>query len=56
MVFDPRGQVLAESFGAEGELTVASLPGQPLNRLREKGMSSMKDPFFLAGRRPELYR
>ena len=56
MVFDPRGQVLAESFGEEGELTVASLPGQPLNRLREKGMSSMKEPFFLAGRRPELYR
>lgn len=56
LVFGPKGDVLAESFGDQEQLLVADLSAERINRLRSPKRVSMRDSFFLAERRKELYR
>lgn len=56
MVLGPQGNVLAENFEGKEALTVVSLKAEALNQIRQNCSSSMKDSFFLAQRRPELYQ
>jgi len=55
MVLDPRGRILAENFSGEEVLTIISLKSEPLTKIRRERSASMKNSFFLAQRRPELY-
>lgn len=55
LVLGPKGEVLAANQGNE-ELTVVTLAAESLNSLRRKSRFSMRDSFFLADRRKELYR
>jgi len=50
LIFDPRGQVIAETSGPEENMLVAELKADLLEKTRDTRMG-----FFLAYRRPELY-
>jgi len=50
LIFDPRGQVIAETSGPEENMLVAELKADLLEKTRNARMG-----FFLAYRRPELY-
>ncbi|MCL5058001.1 MAG: nitrilase family protein [Actinobacteria bacterium] len=55
LVIDPKGNPVAEKFdGTEGML-VADLDSGLINTVRMKKSKSMRDSFFLDGRRPDLY-
>lgn len=56
LLFGPKGEVLAENFEAGEELLAADLSAERINLLRSSQRVSMKDSFFLADRRKELYR
>lgn len=56
LVFGPKGEVLAESFDTQEQLLVADLSAKRINLLRSSKRASMRDSFFLADRRKELYR
>jgi predicted amidohydrolase len=56
LFFGPKGEVLAENFQTEEQLLTADLSAERLNLLRNPNRVSMKDSFFLADRRKELYR
>ncbi len=55
LVIGPKGDLLSESgFGEEGILQ-ATLPADRINLIRRPERASMRDTFFLADRRKELY-
>jgi omega-amidase len=56
LVFGPKGDVLAEAFNRKEELLVHTLSAERINHLRAPGRASMRDSFFLADRRKELYK
>lgn len=56
LVIGPKGEVEAEAFHGTEELLVHTLSAEPINRLRTVDRVSMRDSFFLADRRKELYR
>lgn len=56
LFFGPKGEVLAESFETGEELLVTDLSAERINILRSPKRVSMKDSFFLADRRKELYK
>ncbi len=56
LVLGPKGEMLAESFDGRGGMLLAELPAEVLNTLRSQSGRSMKERFFLAQRRKELYR
>jgi predicted amidohydrolase len=55
MVLDPRGDVLAEDFSGDESLLIAELDPELINTIRRQQGKSMRDTFFIKGRRPELY-
>lgn len=56
MIIDPKGNVLAEDFGGKQSMLVASLDCSQINSIRERKSSSMANSFFIANRRPEIYK
>ncbi|SHN88298.1 nitrilase family protein [Desulfitobacterium chlororespirans] len=56
LVFGPKGEVLAENQDTQEQLFVVDLPAKPINTLRSPKRQSMRDTFFLADRRKELYK
>lgn len=58
LVLGPKGDICAETFEQDGEAEIlyADLPGGRLNHLRKHSRTSMKESFFLADRRKELYK
>ncbi|MFZ5591418.1 MAG: nitrilase-related carbon-nitrogen hydrolase [Bacillota bacterium] len=56
LVLDMRGNLLAESFHNQEDMLICTLPAAPLNYVRSGNPRSMRDTFYLACRRPELYR
>lgn len=56
LVFGPKGEVQAESFDPGEQLLVVDLSSERINLLRSSNRISMRDSFFLADRRKELYR
>jgi predicted amidohydrolase len=55
LVLDPKGNVIAESFGDCENMLVADLDPDPINTIRQQEARTMRNIFFLAARRPELY-
>ncbi|MCL6636195.1 MAG: nitrilase family protein [Peptococcaceae bacterium] len=55
LVLDPKGNVLAESFGGGEGMLVADLDPALINTIRGQKAGTMRNIFFLAARRPELY-
>ncbi|ABO50706.1 Nitrilase/cyanide hydratase and apolipoprotein N-acyltransferase [Desulforamulus reducens MI-1] len=56
MVIDPKGNVLAEDFEGKQSMLVVDLDCAQINAIRERKSSSMANSFFLANRRPEIYK
>lgn len=56
LVLGPKGEVLGEDFSGREGLLVHALSAEKINRLRSTERESMRDSFFLADRRKELYR
>lgn len=56
MIIDPKGNVLAEDFGGKPSMLVKVLDCSKINDIRERKSSSMANSFFLASRRPEIYK
>ncbi len=55
LVIDPKGNIVAEAFNNREELLVADLDPVLINTIRRRESVSMRNSFFLDGRRPELY-
>lgn len=55
MVFNPKGELIAEDNGGKEEMLVVQLDAGLLNNLREDKKGNMQGRFFLQKRRPELY-
>ena len=56
LILGPKGEICAEDFSTgEGILTCTMLSAK-INNLRSRSRASMKESFFLADRRKELYR
>ena len=55
MVLDPKGNVIAGAFNGREELLVADLEPDLINTIRLRESDSMRNSFFLEGRRPKLY-
>lgn len=55
LVFGPKGEVISESSGSEEQLLVTELAAERINHLRSSNRVSMRDSFFLADRRKDLY-
>ena len=56
LVLGPKGELLEESFKKDEELLIVNLSAERINTLRSRSRTSMKDIFFLANRRKELYQ
>lgn len=55
VVWGPKGEILAQSLDRNDSILYAALSAQRLNNLRTRERKSMKDSFFLADRKKELY-
>ena len=55
LVFDPKGNILAEDFSQREGLLCVALEGSLINTIRQEERRTMRHSFYLAGRRPELY-
>jgi len=55
LVIGPKGDVLSESFFKEEAILATTLSAERINLLRRPDRISMRDTFFLADRRKELY-
>ncbi|HWQ76006.1 MAG TPA: nitrilase-related carbon-nitrogen hydrolase [Syntrophomonas sp.] len=55
MVWGPKGEILAMSQEQTDSILYAHLPAEPINQLRKQEKKSMRDSFFLANRKKELY-
>lgn len=55
LVIGPKGDVLNESFFKEEGILATTLSADRINLLRRPDRTSMRDTFFLADRRKELY-
>lgn len=55
LVLDPKGNIVAESFNGNENMLVAELDPVLLNTIRGREAETMRNSFFLAARRPELY-
>jgi len=56
LILGPKGEILNESFTQQEEIIVSELSADYLNNLRRRSAGTMKEIFFLAQRRRELYR
>lgn len=56
LVLSPKGEVIAESFRQEEGILTCELAADKINILRGRKRRTMKEIFFLAHRRKELYR
>ncbi len=56
LVFDPKGNIIAEDFSGQEGLLCVELESSLINTIRQKERRTMRHSFYLAGRRPELYR
>ncbi|MDA8227114.1 MAG: amidohydrolase [Desulfitobacterium hafniense] len=56
LVLGPKGDILAESGNCGEEIVFANLSAERINTLRSASRASMKESFFLADRRKDLYR
>lgn len=56
LVIDPKGNIIAESFEQQEGMLVADLNAEVINLIRQGDSPSMRHSFYLAGRRPELYK
>lgn len=55
MVWGPKGDIIAQSIDKTEQILYAPLSAGRLNNLRTRERKSMKDSFFLADRKKELY-
>lgn len=55
IVWGPKGEILAQSLDKTENIMYATLSAERLNNLRTRERKSMKDSFFLADRKKELY-
>jgi len=55
LVIDPKGNIVAEAFNNREEMLVTDLDPNIINTIRRSKSASMRDSFFLACRRLELY-
>lgn len=55
LVLDPKGNIVAESFGGSEGMLAADLDPVLINTIRGQEAETMRNSFFLAARRPELY-
>lgn len=56
LVLDPKGNVVGEDFSGQESMLVVDLPGEKINKLREKERKTMRNSFYLQYRRPEIYK
>lgn len=56
LILGPKGDIQGEAFNGKEELLVKTLSAERINLLRTPDRASMRDSFFLADRRKELYR
>lgn len=56
LILGPKGEICAEDFNMKEGVLIYSIAAEKINNLRSKARASMKDSFFLADRRKELYR
>ncbi len=56
VVWGPKGEIVAQALDTADNILYATLSAQRLNNFRTRERTSMKDSFFLADRRKELYR
>lgn len=54
-IWGPKGEVMAQVQSENNCILYAHLSAQHINKLRTKNRTSMKDSFFLADRKKELY-
>lgn len=55
LVIDPKGNIVAEAFNGREEMLVADLDPTLINTIRNQEAKTMRNSFYLACRRPELY-
>jgi predicted amidohydrolase len=55
LMLDPKGNIIAEAFDNREGLLVADFDAALINTIRQKKSGSMRNSFYLAARRPELY-
>lgn len=56
LVIGPKGELVNQSCSGEEEILVATLSADRINHIRRPDRTSMRDSFFLADRRKELYQ
>lgn len=56
LIFGPKGEILSERFRQEEGILVCELPAESINNLRQSQSKTMKEIFFLAYRKKELYK
>jgi len=56
LVFSPKGDVIAEDSENLEQLLIIDLPAQSINSIRTSKRETMRNSFFLADRRKELYK
>ncbi len=56
LVLNPKGEIIAESFRQQEGILTCELSAEHINILRGRQRRTMKEIFFLAHRRKELYR
>jgi predicted amidohydrolase len=54
-IWSPKGEVLAQSNSDDSSIVYALLSAERINNLRTRERKSMRDSFFLADRKKELY-
>ncbi|MDR3599134.1 MAG: nitrilase-related carbon-nitrogen hydrolase [Desulfosporosinus sp.] len=56
LVIGPKGDLINQSYLGEEGILATTLSAERINRIRRPDRASMRDSFFLADRRKELYR
>lgn len=56
LVIGPKGEIQSESHDSDQELLIQTLSAERINAIRSPDRTSMKNSFFLADRRKELYQ
>lgn len=56
LVLGPKGEILGESFAEDQEILTVELSAERINHLRRHSRASMRDSFFLADRRRDIYQ
>ncbi|MGF7184573.1 putative amidohydrolase [Desulfitispora alkaliphila] len=56
LIIDPKGNVINENFNKKEQMIIADLEPDIINKIRTQRKKSMRNSFYLACRRPELYQ